>query len=382
MVIQHKCKNCGADLKFDAASGKILCPACGSSFFVDEMDNELDGYNPMDIPETATEPKSESDVDSEIDETGQMEYENNNAKYYTDEDNMHITNYLCRNCGANLIAGRNVTSTKCSFCDSPMVIGERLSGELQPSYVIPFKISKEEANKVFNEWKKKAVFAPKEFKKATRVKELVGQYVPFWMYNVNVSGEYEGIGTVVHRHYSGDYIITEKKFFKVYRKYSYDMRNLLADASKKMDDEVMDKLEPFDCAGLKDFNTPYLAGYLAEKYDYTDKDLFVRIKDRAQRYTRKCLKDTVSRYTTFNNTSFRAVVRPESTDYVLLPIWLFVCRCKDVDYMFTMNAQTGKVVGKPPISKGKAFAAFTSFTLIFTFIMRLIAFALGGDFLW
>ena len=34
-------------MKFDAASGKILCPACGSSFFVDEMENELESRRDM-----------------------------------------------------------------------------------------------------------------------------------------------------------------------------------------------------------------------------------------------------------------------------------------------------------------------------------------------
>ena len=36
----------------------------------------------------------------------------------------------------------------------------------------------------------------------------------------------------------------------------------------------MDKLEPYSYSELKEFNTAYLAGYIAEKYNYTDDDLF------------------------------------------------------------------------------------------------------------
>ena len=382
MVIQHKCINCGADMVFDPDSGMILCQSCGSVFSIEEMENELNRYNPEDIPESFQEPEAETDFDADIDETDQLEYENDDFKYYTEADNMEVTNYQCRNCGARLVAGRNVTSTKCSFCDSPMVIGERLVGELQPSYVIPFKISKEEAKKVFEKWRKKAVFAPNAFKKSARIKELAGQYVPFWLYDVTSSGEYEGTGVVVRRYYSGDYIITERKIFNVYRKFNLNMKRIPADASKKMKDEIMDKLEPFYCGDLKEFNTPYLAGYLAEKYDYTDKDLFPRVKERVQKYTRDFLKSTVDRYSSFSNTRFTAVVRPDKTDYVLMPVWLFVCRYNEVDYMFTMNAQTGKVIGKAPISKAKVAFSFTSFTLLFTFLLRLLAFIMGGDFLW
>ena len=40
---------------------------------------------------------------------------------------------------------------------------------------------------------------------------------------------------------------------------------------------LMDKLEPFDYADLKDFNMPYLAGYLAETYNYDSKELFYEL---------------------------------------------------------------------------------------------------------
>ena len=42
---------------------------------------------------------------------------------------------------------------------------------------------------------------------------------------------------------------------------------ILADGSKRMDDDYMDSIEPFDFGELVDFSAAYFAGYLADKFD-------------------------------------------------------------------------------------------------------------------
>lgn len=39
------------------------------------------------------------------------------------------------------------------------------------------------------------------------------------------------------------------------------------DGSSKMADDIMESIEPYDFSAAVDFNTAYLAGYLADKYD-------------------------------------------------------------------------------------------------------------------
>ena len=51
------------------------------------------------------------------------------------------------------------------------------------------------------------------------------------------------------------------------------------------------------------------------------------------------------------------------------------------EYMFAMNGQTGKVVGKPPVSKGKAAAWFGAITAASFVVMKIISVAMGGSFL-
>ena len=45
-------------------------------------------------------------------------------------------------------------------------------------------------------------------------------------------------------------------------------------------------------------------------------------------------------------------------DYVYLPIWFISYRYRDKDYIFAMNGQTGKVIGEPPVSRGKVAGWF------------------------
>ena len=44
--------------------------------------------------------------------------------------------------------------------------------------------------------------------------------------------------------------------------------------------------------------------------------------------------------------------------YAFLPVWVLNTKYKDQNYLFTMNGQTGKLVGDLPVSKGKFFGTF------------------------
>ena len=379
MVINHKCVNCGADMVFDPASGMLTCPSCGSTLNISDMENELG--KPEDMDNIVFINEDDGNDPESFTEHEQMEYENENKQYFSEEDARQVKEFHCTNCGATLVTDAKVVSTNCSFCDSPMVLGDRLNGALRPSYVLPFKISKEQAKVEFDKWRKKAWLSPGKFKKTARLRELAGQYVPFWLYILKSKGVFSGIGIVVSHYSRGNYDYTEKKYYNVYRKFNIDMRGIPVDASIKMDDETMDKLEPFDYNELKEFNTPYLAGYLAESYDYDDKELYPRVKERAQKYSIDFVNDSVSRYTSVTNRDMKINITPERTDYVLMPIWMFNYNYEGKDYMFTMNAQTGKVIGKPPISKARVAGFFLSISAIIVFVMRLIYVITGGSLL-
>ena len=170
-------------------------------------------------------------------------------------DGDEVNQYQCNNCGAILLTDKDTTATECSFCGAPIILGDRLSGVLAPSKVIPFAISKKEAETAFKKWCRHGFFMPKGFKQADRIKNLTGMYVPFWLYDVQGHGEVFAHCTRIHRHDEGDFIVTKTHHYDVYRKIDAKYNNIPADASEKMPDNLMDKLEPFDYSGMKNFNT-------------------------------------------------------------------------------------------------------------------------------
>ena len=55
------------------------------------------------------------------------------------------------------------------------------------------------------------------------------------------------------------------------------------DGSKKMADDLMESIEPFDFSQAVDFKTAYLAGFMADKYDVQASRLLMRGSDGVRR---------------------------------------------------------------------------------------------------
>ena len=342
MVIHYKCPNCGADMAYDSDDSKLTCESCG------RQDN----------------------VESFPKENISTRFEEEEAK-----------EYHCKNCGAMLITDNDTTATNCSFCGAGVVLLDRLSGDLAPSKVIPFKVSKERAMKAFKKWCRNGRLTPKGFMTADRVKGITGMYVPFWLYDLNTRAQVNALCTKVRTYTRGDYVYTETKHFDVYRDINIDYIKVPIDASEKMDDDLMDKLEPYNYEQLKDFNTPYLAGFIAEKYNFDYKELLPRAASKIKGYVDSFIRSTMPMYTTVNYTRKDIDTKEKHAYYTLLPVWMVYYDYKGVEYIFAMNGQTGKVVGKPPISKKKVALWFGRIAVATFLSLKIIALLMGGG-LW
>lgn len=341
MVIHYKCPNCGDDMAFNSESGKLSCHSCGREDAIETFSEDL---------MTAT--------------------------FSGDE----VREYECNNCGGVIITDADTTATTCSFCGAGVVLKDRLSGVLAPAKVIPFSISKEEAVKTFRAWCKNGRFSPQGFMTADRIKGITGMYVPFWLYDLNNKIQVHADCTKVRTYSKGDYIYTETSFFDVYRDLNLDYVKVPVDASEKMDDQLMDKLEPYDYNELKSFKTPYLAGYIAEKYNYDDDELFTRVKEKMSNFIDKYISSTISGYTTVSYRKKQINTKKVQARYVLLPVWLVAYDYENAEHMFAMNGQTGKVVGKPPVSFGKVAMWFTGIAGTTFLTLKLISLLIGGGF--
>ena len=97
----YKCPNCGAELRFDIKTQKLLCDHCSTT---------VDPYK--------------------YEQGGEAEKA---------EDGTYGVNVLrCPECGGEIISTSSAAAEFCSYCGASVVLESRLSREKKPESVIPF----------------------------------------------------------------------------------------------------------------------------------------------------------------------------------------------------------------------------------------------------
>ena len=124
------------------------------------------------------------------------------------------------------------------------------------------------------------------------------------------------------------------------------------DGSTKMDDALMESIEPYDFTGAVDFQTAYLAGFLADKYDVDSEQSIERANERIKKSTENAFASTVQGYSTIIPESTSICLQNGKAKYALYPVWLLNTTWNGQKYTFAMNGQTGKFVGDLPLDKG------------------------------
>lgn len=344
MILEFKCPQCGAIMVFDPDSGKLHCESCGRKERIEDVQpNEKPAEEQEIEPFDAREIPSEQSFDHKV-----SAEDSEDAGHFENEKQ-----YICKSCGAAIIVDEYTSATECPYCGSTIALGDRLAGEKRPDKVIPFKLSREKAQAAFKKWARNGRFCPNDFLTERRLKDIQGIYVPFFLYDVNAEGEADCIATSVKKYRSGDYIYTRTSYYHVYRRADMEYLKLPADASIKMDDTTMDMLEPFDYRELKNFKPAYLAGFTAEKYSVDRERLQPRIYGRAKQYTLDFIKKSIKGYATVTYNKQDVSFATMKDYYAMFPVWIMGYTYQGEHRLYTMNGQTGKIIGKPPISKAK-----------------------------
>ncbi|MDR1768324.1 MAG: zinc ribbon domain-containing protein [Propionibacteriaceae bacterium] len=362
-ILEYKCPNCGAAIVFDATTQKMTCPHCGSSFDVAQLQN-------------ASEPGAEPQTSEAID----WGYKGTD---WAAGEQAGMLVYTCSSCGGEVVADQTVGATKCPFCDNPLVVGSQFSGTLRPDVVIPFKYDKDAAVKALaNHYKGKRLL-PKVFADQNHLDEVKGVYVPFWLFTADAHARVEYEATRVRMWSDSDNNYTETQYFHVVREGQIGFDNIPVDGSSQADDTMMESLEPFRYADAVPFQTAYLSGYLANKYDVDAAASVDRANVRIWNTAAEAFRDTVQGYATVVpvHTDIRPLSR--SVQYALLPVWLLNTSWQGKNYQFAMNGQTGKLIGDLP-ADNKAMALwivglFLAVGAVLVVLWLLIStYALGG----
>ncbi|MBR5974732.1 MAG: hypothetical protein IK020_06065 [Clostridiales bacterium] len=363
MADSIKCPNCSGNLIFDADRQLMVCEYCMSSFNAEQLKNTI-------VPEAP----ADSDAGERIHREGAKE---NIRKRLGDEGQQ----FICNACGATVVTDKNTSATFCAFCGSPAIISQRMSDEFSPDYILPFKYGKDEAIKTFFKWCKGGRWTPFDFVSEKNIEKLTGLYVPFWLYDVKSDVDVIGEGTHEQSVSSGDTTTVTTSYYQVRRHMNLAWRKIPLDGAERIDDKLMEAIEPFNIKDIKPFDPAYMQGFFAERYDQTGDDLKGRLITRLKEYITEELKPTFKQYNKGvkikqDNT---LIFEPEM-HYAMMPVWFLHYKYNGKDYNFCMNGQTGEVAGVPPVSRLKRIVLFFSILAITVCITRLITGLIMGGF--
>ena len=350
-LMDYKCPNCGGAINFDTSLQKMKCPFCDTEF---DMDT-LKGYDDI--------------LNGDLE--GEISWSEPEGKWSDGEqDGMSV--YVCKSCGGEIVGDDTMGATSCPYCDNPIVMSGKWEKGLRPDLVIPFKLDKKQAKAEFSKYLTGKFLLPKVFKSENHIEEIKGLYVPFWLYDADTDSRMRYKAEKVRTWSDDDYRYTETSHFSVIRGGKYDFRAVPADASAKMDDVLMQSIEPYDLNEAVDFQTAYLAGFLADKYDVNADEQKQGVNDRIRNSVEEAFKNTVEGYTSVIEEQSAINIDNKLTKYALYPVWVLTTRWQDKPYIFAMNGQTGKFVGDLPVDKSLRTMLFAGISVVTAIILFLI----------
>lgn len=374
-VTNYQCPSCTGPLHYVGSSGKLECDYCGSSFDVAEIEAL---YAPKDeaaaqAAQQAAEQEAIEKRDFSADGAAETEWDTTGFNSDWGAEAAGMKAYICPSCGAELICDASTAATSCPYCGNPTVVPGQFAGALKPDFVIPFKLSKDDAVNALKEHYKGKPLLPKAFTKENHINEIKGVYVPFWLFDGEAEGGARYETTRVRVYSRGDEEITETRHYDVYREGRVRFQKIPVDASSKMPDEYMDSIEPYNYGELVQFSTAYLPGFLADKYDVSVDDSRKRADLRCENSLDAALRGTVHGYDTCVRVSSSSRLRRGRVHYALMPVWMLNTKWNGKDYLFTMNGQTGKMVGDLPMSWGRFWGMFAAISVPLGVIGSLIS---------
>ena len=272
-------------------------------------------------------------------------------------DGAQMSAYICQGCGAELMTEGTTTATECPYCGSPAILPDRIEGGVKPEAVIPFTVTREQAQKAFEDYFKGKRLLPNIFLNGrNRIAEMRKLYVPYWLFDCDASARIIYDAQKRHTERRGDWEITHIEHYVVRRDGDMAFEHIPVDGSEKLDNRITESLEPYDLSAAVPFSPAVLSGALADHADVDAADCESRAKERVESSIAEALRGTVNGYTSVTERNRYICTENGRATPVLMPVWLITTQKEGKTYTFAINGQTGKLTCDVPADKGKSLA--------------------------
>ncbi len=361
-----KCPKCGGMMTYDPATDAMKCDACEGLVTTDAF-STLDGREQVEHGRYSSFKLADggADISSfQMEASGspkqQLETSMNSSMKEEDfpsftEELMETRIYKCSSCSAELMLNSTEASTFCGFCGAPTIVFDRISKEVKPQKIIPFKITETQAILCIKDRFGHGGYIPEAIRNLT-VEKVRGIYMPYWLYDTYAR---KGIKLTDR---TEDYLYISEREAECY------CDNIRCDASLNLNNKLAERLEPFYMHEMADFDMAYLSGYYADKYDVPYDAMKNQIKSRTEEYIDvKMLQSTRFAHLMkheYHKEDSGMEYRVNDVKYALLPAYFVNIRYEGKNYSIIVNGQTGRVVGNIPEDKKQVTRKFIKNTVI------------------
>ena len=350
----YRCPCCGSTLTWSGRSEEMACASCGNNFPVETLEQVTENDRYMS--------EASRDFKWEVPAAG--------------DAGEGLRAFRCSGCGGEIVVSDTGAAAQCPYCGSPSVMPEVLSGDFRPNKIIPFVKTEEDAKAAYAKMCRGKRLLPVGYGSAEQRNKIRGIYVPFWLFDCVTDADVTYRATRVSAHRHGNYEIVDTAHYHVSRGGQMSFDDVPVNSSTKLDDALMEAVEPFDYKGAVPFNMAYLSGFEAERYNQEVSQCSQRATERINRSVRQACDASVHGYTTFSPTATRIDVVRSNAENVMMPVYLLNNQHNGKTYTFAMNGQTGQIKGDLPVDTGKAVITWLIWFLAATGIAMAVIYAL------
>jgi len=261
----------------------------------------------------------------------------------------------CGECGAVVELSADARTATCLYCASPQVVERPPSAARpNPSFVLPFTIQEEQARGFAQSWIRGSRWAKSDFRRAS-IEAIQGLYLPAYLYTAALDADFEAeIGE--------EYEVHTRKDGKTKTEVRVEWRSLrgglstwasdlLVTASRGLDNQSLESIEPYETHALRPYSPALVAGWNSEEPSLGPAEALplARAEARAQLAQRLSLFMPGDKH---RELGFQMDAQQEDLEPILLPVWVLPLRYgKEGRYVrLLVNGQSGKVAGKRPVS--------------------------------
>jgi len=338
------CEGCGASLVFSIGAQRLKCEHCGF-----EKDLQFgEGHKPV----------SENDLHAGLARQAARRSETDpHAAEQASQQEVR-----CRGCGAIVVFDGSLTSSACSYCDTPLQIKDAHVADhpIPVDGLATFAIEKGVAQENLRRWVKGRWFAPNAWVKRGVEGKFDGVYMPFFTFDAMTYTQYRGErGDAYYVEVgSGENKRRERRvnWSSAAGAFQRFFDDVCIPALKSLPQKLLQGLEPWPAEKIIPFTDGALVGKRAHTYERPLDECFDLAKARVEDELKKEVRHRIG--------GDEQRVHSVSTDYnaltykhVLLPVWILAYRYGDTPYRVVVNAVTGAVNGERPWSIPKIVAA-------------------------